>query len=207
MANVKVVNMSGVEVGTIELADSIFAVAVNPAVLHAAVRAYLLNQRQGTQSTLTRTEVSGGGKKPWRQKGTGRARQGSTRAPQWVHGGVALGPKPRSYRTDLNKKVKRLALKGALTSKLAADELVIIDAIVATEYKTKTMATMLSAVGACGKTLVVLAEKNDMVATSLGNIAGVKVAYVNTINVYDILNCNKLVLAQGAAEQIMEVYA
>ena len=207
MANVKVVNMSGVEVGTIELADSIFAVAVNPAVLHAAVRAYLLNQRQGTQSTLTRTEVSGGGQKPWRQKGTGRARQGSTRAPQWVHGGVALGPKPRSYRTDLNKKVKRLALKGALSSKLTADELVIIDAIVATEYKTKTMATMLSAVGACGKTLVVLAEKNDMVATSLGNIAGVKVAYANTINVYDILNCNKLVLAQGAAEQIMEVYA
>lgn len=207
MANVKVVNMTGAEVGTIELSDSIFAVEVNSAVLHAAVRAYLLNQRQGTQSTLTRTEVSGGGKKPWRQKGTGRARQGSTRAPQWTHGGVALGPKPRSYRTDLNKKVKRLALKGALSSKLSSDELIVVDAITANEYKTKTMASMLTAIGAAGKTLVVLAEKNECVVGSLANIAGVKTAYVNTINVYDILNCNKLVLAKGAAEQIMEVYA
>lgn len=207
MANVKVVNMTGAEVGTIELSDSIFAVEVNSAVLHAAVRAYLLNQRQGTQSTLTRTEVSGGGKKPWRQKGTGRARQGSTRAPQWTHGGVALGPKPRSYRTDLNKKVKRLALKGALSSKLSSDELIVVDAITANEYKTKTMASMLTAIGAAGKTLVVLAEKNECIVGSLANIAGVKTAYVNTINVYDILNCNKLVLAKGAAEQIMEVYA
>jgi large subunit ribosomal protein L4 len=207
MANVKVVNMAGAEVGTIELSDAIFAVTVNSAVLHAAVRAYLLNQRQGTQSTLTRTEVSGGGKKPWRQKGTGRARQGSTRSPQWTHGGVALGPKPRSYRTDLNKKVKRLALKGALSSKLSSDELIVVDAITATEYKTKTMKSMLTAIGAEGKTLVVLAEKNDFVVASLANIAGVKTAYANTINVYDILNCNKLVLAKGAAEQIMEVYA
>ena len=207
MANVKVVNMAGAEVGTIELFDAIFAVTVNSAVLHAAVRAYLLNQRQGTQSTLTRTEVSGGGKKPWRQKGTGRARQGSTRSPQWTHGGVALGPKPRSYRTDLNKKVKRLALKGALSSKLSSDELIVVDAITATEYKTKTMKSMLTAIGAKGKTLVVLAEKNDFVVASLANIAGVKTAYANTINVYDILNCNKLVLAKGAAEQIMEVYA
>ena len=207
MANVKVVNMAGAEVGTIELSDAIFAVTVNSAVLHAAVRAYLLNQRQGTQSTLTRTEVSGGGKKPWRQKGTGRARQGSTRSPQWTHGGVALGPKPRSYRTDLNKKVKRLALKGALSSKLSSDELIVVDAITATEYKTKVMTAMLSAIGAEGKTLVVLAEKNDFVVASLSNIAGVKTAYANTINVYDILNCNKLVLAKGAAEQIMEVYA
>ncbi|MBQ0125497.1 MAG: 50S ribosomal protein L4 [Clostridiales bacterium] len=207
MANVNVVDMAGKTVGTMELADSVFAVTVNPAVLHAAVRAYLLNQRQGTQSTLTRTEVSGGGKKPWRQKGTGRARQGSTRAPQWTHGGVALGPKPRSYRTDLNKKVKRLALKGALSGKLTDNELVVIDAITAAEYKTKTMANMLDAIGATGKTLVVLAEKNEFVFKSLSNIAGVNIAYANTLNVYDVLNCNKLVLAKGAAEQIMEVYA
>ena len=207
MANVKVVNMTGAEVGTIELSDAVFAVSVNAAVLHAAVRAYLLNKRQGTQSTLTRTEVSGGGKKPWRQKGTGRARQGSTRSPQWTHGGVALGPKPRTYKTDLNKKVKRLALKGALSSKLSADELVVVDAITATEYRTKAMVSMLSAIGAKGKTLVVLPEKNEFVLGSLANIEGVKTAYVNTINVYDILDCNKLVLAKGAAEQIMEVYA
>ena len=207
MANMKVFDMAGMEVGTIELADSVFAVAVNAAVLHAAVRAYLLNQRQGTQSTLTRTEVSGGGRKPWRQKGTGRARQGSTRSPQWTHGGVALGPKPRSYRTDLNKKVKRLALKSALSSKVADGSLVIVNAIVATEYKTKVMANMLNALGATGKTLVVLSEKNDMVVKSLSNIAGVKTAYVNTINVYDILNCDKLVIVEAAAKKIEEVYA
>ena len=207
MANLKVLNMAGAEVGTIELADSVFAVEVNAAVLHAAVRAYLLNQRQGTQSTLTRTEVSGGGRKPWRQKGTGRARQGSTRSPQWTHGGVALGPKPRSYRTDLNKKVKRLAMKSALSSKVLADELVIVNEIVATAYKTKVMADMLKALGAEKKALVVLAEKNEMVIKSLANIAGVKVAYVNTLNVYDILNCNKLVVVEAAAKKIEEVYA
>ena len=207
MANLKVLNMAGAEVGTIELADSVFAIEVNAAVLHAAVRAYLLNQRQGTQSTLTRTEVSGGGRKPWRQKGTGRARQGSTRSPQWTHGGVALGPKPRSYRTDLNKKVKRLAMKSALSSKVLADELVIVNEIVATAYKTKVMADMLKALGAEKKALVVLAEKNEMVVKSLANIAGVKVAYVNTINVYDILNCNKLVVVEAAAKKIEEVYA
>ena len=207
MANLKVLNMAGAEVGTIELADSVFAIEVNAAVLHAAVRAYLLNQRQGTQSTLTRTEVSGGGRKPWRQKGTGRARQGSTRSPQWTHGGVALGPKPRSYRTDLNKKVKRLAMKSALSSKVLADELVIVNEIVATEYKTAAMAKMLKALGAEKKALVVLAEKNEMVIKSLANIAGVKVAYVNTLNVYDILNCNKLVVVEAAAKKIEEVYA
>ena len=207
MANLKVLNMAGAEVGTIELADSVFAIEVNAAVLHAAVRAYLLNQRQGTQSTLTRTEVSGGGRKPWRQKGTGRARQGSTRSPQWTHGGVALGPKPRSYRTDLNKKVKRLAMKSALSSKVLADELVIVNEIVATAYKTKVMADMLKALGAEKKALVVLAEKNEMVIKSLANIEGVKVAYVNTLNVYDILNCNKLVVVEAAAKKIEEVYA
>ena len=207
MANVKVFDMAGKEVGSIELSDVIFGAEINGAVLHAAVRAYLMNQRQGTQSTLTRTEVSGGGRKPWRQKGTGRARQGSTRSPQWTHGGVALGPKPRSYRTDLNKKVKRLALKSALSSKVADDSLVIVNAIVATEYKTKVMANMLNALGATGKTLVVLSEKNDMVVKSLSNIAGVKTAYVNTINVYDILNCDKLVIVEAAAKKIEEVYA
>ena len=207
MANLKVLNMAGAEVGTIELADSVFAIEVNAAVLHAAVRAYLLNQRQGTQSTLTRTEVSGGGRKPWRQKGTGRARQGSTRSPQWTHGGVALGPKPRSYRTDLNKKVKRLAMKSALSSKVLADELVIVNEIVATEYKTAAIAKMLKALGAEKKALVVLAEKNEMVIKSLANIAGVKIAYVNTLNVYDILNCNKLVVVEAAAKKIEEVYA
>ena len=207
MANLKVLDMTGAEVGAIELADSVFAVEVNAAVLHAAVRAYLLNQRQGTQSTLTRTEVSGGGRKPWRQKGTGRARQGSTRSPQWTHGGVALGPKPRSYRTDLNKKVKRLAMKSALSSKVLADELVVVNEIVATEYKTAVMAKMLKALGAEKKALVVLSEKNDMVIKSLSNIAGVKIAYVNTLNVYDILNCNKLVVVEAAAKKIEEVYA
>ena len=207
MANVKVYNMSGAEVGSMELADSVFAVEVNTAVLHAAVRAYLLNQRQGTQSTLTRTEVSGGGKKPWRQKGTGRARQGSTRSPQWTHGGVALGPKPRSYRIDLKKKVKTLAMKSALSAKHAGGELVVLDAITATEYKTKVMVNMLSAIGATGKTLVVLAEKNDFVCKSFANIPGVKTAYTNTLNVYDILNCNKLVVVKAAAEKMMEVYA
>ena len=207
MANLKVLDMTGAEVGAIELADSVFAVEVNAAVLHAAVRAYLLNQRQGTQSTLTRTEVSGGGRKPWRQKGTGRARQGSTRSPQWTHGGVALGPKPRSYRTDLNKKVKRLAMKSALSSKVLADELVVVNEIVAAEYKTAVMAKMLKALGAEKKALVVLSEKNEMVIKSLSNIAGVKIAYVNTLNVYDILNCNKLVVVEAAAKKIEEVYA
>ena len=207
MANLKVLDMTGAEVGTIELADSVFAVEVNAAVLHAAVRAYLLNQRQGTQSTLTRTEVSGGGRKPWRQKGTGRARQGSTRAPQWTHGGVALGPKPRSYRTDLNKKVKKLAMKSALSAKVLENELVVVNEIVATEYKTKVMVNMLKALGAEKKALVVLAENDEKVVKSLANIAGVKIAYVNTLNVYDILNCNKLVVVEAAAKKIEEVYA
>ena len=207
MPTLKVVDMAGKEVGEITLSDAIFGAEVKQSVLHAAVRAYLMNQRQGTQSTKTRTEVSGGGKKPWRQKGTGRARQGSTRSPQWTHGGVALGPKPRSYRIDLNKKVKRLAMKSALSSKLAGGELVVLDAITATEYKTKVMVNMLSAIGATGKTLVVLAEKNDFVCKSFANIPGVKAAYTNTLNVYDILNCNKLVVVKAAAEKIMEVYA
>ncbi|MGN1094825.1 MAG: 50S ribosomal protein L4 [Eubacteriales bacterium] len=207
MPNVKVLDMAGKEVGTVELSDAVFAVEVSSDVLHAAVRAYLLNQRQGTQSTLTRSEVSGGGKKPWRQKGTGRARQGSTRSPQWTHGGIALGPKPRSYRTDLNKKVKRLALLGALSGKVADNEFVVIDAITAAEYKTRVMADMLKAVGADKKALVVLSEKNDMVVRSFKNIPGVKTAYANTLNVYDILNCDKVVVEKAATQKITEVYA
>ena len=207
MAEMKVLDMSGAQVGTIDLCDSVFAVEVNEAILHAAVRMYLLNQRQGTQSALTRTEVSGGGKKPWRQKGTGRARQGSTRAPQWTQGGVVFAPKPRSYRTAMNKKARQLAIKSALSSKVAGGEFVCVDAITASEYKTKTMVNMLKAIGAEGKALVVLSEKNDMVVRSLANIPGVKTAYANTINVYDILNCDNLVMAKGAVEQITEVYA
>ena len=207
MPNIKVVNMTGVQVGEMALSDMIFGADVNEAVLHAAVRAYLLNQRQGTQSTLTRSEVSGGGRKPWRQKGTGRARQGSTRSPQWTHGGIALGPKPRSYTTKMNKKVKQIALFSALSSKVASNEMIVVDAIAATEYKTKTMASMLSAIGAGKKSLVVLDAPNAMVVKSLSNIPGVKVAYTNTINTYDILNCNTIVFAQAAVEKLQEVYA
>ena len=207
MPNVKVVNMTGAQVGEIALSDVIFGAEVNEAVLHAAVRAYLLNQRQGTQSTLTRSEVSGGGRKPWRQKGTGSARQGSTRSPQWTHGGIALGPKPRSYATKLNKKVKQIALFSALSSKVANNEMIVVDSIAATEFKTKTMVNMLSAIGAGKKSLVVLDAPNAMVVKSLSNIAGVKVAYTNTINTYDILNCNTIVFAQAAVEKLQEVYA
>ena len=207
MPNVKVVNMKGAEVGTIDLSEKVFGAEVNGAVLHTAVRAYLMNQRQGTQSALTRTEVSGGGKKPWRQKGTGRARQGSTRAPQWTHGGVALGPKPRSYRMTMNKKEKRLALFGALSAKVAGNDLVVVDAIVAEEYKTKVMADMLTAVGAKKKVLVVLADNDAKVIGSLANIEGAKTAQTNAINVYDILNADTLVIAKGAVEKIEEVYA
>ena len=207
MPNIKVVNMTGAQVGEMALSDMIFGADVNEAVLHAAVRAYLLNQRQGTQSTLTRSEVSGGGRKPWRQKGTGRARQGSTRSPQWTHGGIALGPKPRSYTTKMNKKVKQIALFSALSSKVASNEMIVVDSIAATEFKTKTMAAMLSAIGAGKKSLVVLDAPNAMVVKSLSNIAGVKVAYTNTINTYDILNCNTIVFAQAAVEKLQEVYA
>ena len=207
MPSIKVLNMSGAEVGTYDLAESVFGVTPNEAVLHAAVRAYLLNQRQGTQSTLTRTEVSGGGKKPWRQKGTGRARQGSTRSPQWTHGGIALGPKPRSYRVDLNKKTKRVALFSALSTKVAGNEMIVVDAITATEYKTKTMVSMLKAIGASSKVLVVLADNTAEVVKSFANIEGVKTTQANTINVYDVLNCNTIVFAKGAVEKVEEVYA
>ena len=207
MPNLKVVDMAGKEVGEIALSEKVFAREVNEAVLHTAVRAYLMNQRQGTQSTLTRSEVSGGGKKPWKQKGTGHARQGSTRSPQWTHGGIALGPKPRSYRVTLTKGQKRAALFSALSSKVAGNEMVVIDAITATEYKTKAMVEMLSAVGAAKKALIVLPEVNEFIIKSCDNIEGVKTTQWNTINVYDILNCDTLIVAKDAVAKIEEVYA
>ncbi len=207
MPNMKVVDMTGAAVGEITLSDKIFAADINGAVLHSAVRAYLLNQRQGTQSALTRTEVSGGGKKPWRQKGTGRARQGSRRAPQWVHGGIVFAPKPRDYRVSMTKKTKRVAMFSALSSKVAANDMVVIDKIETTEFKTKTMVNMLAAVGAKKKALVVLDNNDARVIKSFANIPGVKTAQYNTINVYDILNCDTLIVARGAVEKIEEVYA
>ncbi len=207
MPNVKVVNMAGKEVGEIALNEALFGAEVNATVLHTAVRAYLMNQRQGTQSTLTRTEVSGGGRKPWRQKGTGRARQGSTRSPQWTHGGVALGPKPREYRVTLNKKTKRLALVSALSDKVANGNMVVVDSIMSEDYKTKTMKAMLDAIGAAKKTLVVLPEVDSKVIKSFANIPGVKTTQYNTLNVYDILNADTFVVAQAAVAKMEEVYA
>jgi len=207
MPILKVVNMAGKEVGEINLSDSVFGAEVNGAVLHSAVRAYLLNQRQGTHSTLTRAEVSGGGRKPWRQKGTGRARQGSIRSPQWTHGGIVFGPHPRSYRIELNKKTKRVAIKSALSSKVLNGEMIVVDEIKQDVYKTRPMVEMLKAIGAKGKTLVVLPEIDEKVIKSMANIENVKTAQVNTINVYDILNCDSFVVVRAAAEKIEEVYA
>ena len=246
MPNIKVVNMAGEEVGEITLSDVIFGAKVNEAVLHAAVRAYLMNQRQGTQSTLTRTEVSGGGKKPWRQKGTGRARQGSTRAPQWTHGGVALGPKPRDYRLGMNKETKRVALFSALSAKVAAGELIVVDEIALEAYKTAEMVKMLNALGCqkeitvkykdaetkelfdqknydeegkrirysktrtavvAQKALIVLPEVNSFVIKSCANIPEVQTTLYSTINVYEVLNAEKVVMTRTAIEKLEEVYA
>ena len=207
MPTIKVVDMSGKEVSTLTLSDKVFGAEVNGAVLHTAVKAYLANQRQGTQSTLTRTEVSGGGKKPWKQKGTGRARQGSTRAPQWTHGGVALGPKPRSYRITITKKTKRTALFSALSSKVADGKMIVVNNIAADAYKTKTMVGMLDAIGADKKALIVLPEVDAKVIKSCDNIEGVNTTVYNSINVYDILNCDTLVVAEAAVKKIEEVYA
>ena len=207
MPTIKVLNMAGAEVGSMEISEVLFGGAVNGTVLHAAVRAYLLNQRQGTQSTLTRSEVSGGGRKPWRQKGTGRARQGSTRSPQWTHGGIALGPKPRSYRTDLNKKQKRLALISALTDKVNNGKLIIVDDIKLDTYKTKVMADMFKALGAERKPLVVLPEVDSFIVKSCANIPGAKTCLYNTINVYDILNADTFITTVAAVKMLEEVYA
>ena len=207
MANIKVLNMAGEEVGSMELSDKIYGIEeINSAVLHAAVRMYLLNQRQGTQSALTRSEVSGGGKKPWRQKGTGRARQGSTRAPQWTHGGVVFAPKPREYRITMNRKAKRAALYNALSSKMASEEIVVVDAIATESFKTNTMVNMLAAVVAGKKALVVLDSVDEKVIKSFANIPGVKTVQANQLNVYDILNCNTFVMTKAAATIIEEVY-
>ena len=207
MPNVAVVDMAGKQVGTIDLAESVFGIEPNAAVMHHMVVNYLANQRQGTQSALTRAEVSGGGRKPWRQKGTGRARQGSTRAPQWTHGGIVFAPKPRSYRFTVNKKVRRIAMKSAFSSKAAANEIIVIDAIKADAYKTKVIAEMLKAIGAEKKALIVLPEVDAKVIKSASNIKGVKTAQVNTLNVYDILNADKLVIVKDAVSKIEEVYA
>ena len=207
MPNIKVLDMAGKEVGEMTLSDTVFGAEVKSSVLHTAVRAYLMNQRQGTQSTLTRSEVSGGGKKPWKQKGSGRARQGSTRSPQWIHGGIALGPKPRCYRVTLNKKVKRAALFGALSSKVSTGDMIVIDAITAAEYKTKTMVAMLNALGADKKALIVLENADQLVIKSCANIPGVTTTVYNAINTYDILNHDKFIIAKSAVEKIEEVYS
>lgn len=207
MPKVSVYDMTGKQVADTELNDAIFGIEPNKAVMHAMVVNYLANQRQGTQSTLTRTEVSGGGRKPWRQKGTGHARQGSIRAPQWVHGGVALGPKPRDYSYSLNKKEKRLAMKSALSSKAMENEIVVVDKITLDEFKTKTIVEMLKALNVEGKALIVMPEADAKVIKSAANIPGVKTTLVNTLNVYDILNYDKFVVVQDAVAKIEEVYA
>ncbi|MBE6818497.1 MAG: 50S ribosomal protein L4 [Ruminococcaceae bacterium] len=207
MLKVKVVDTAGKKVSDLKLAEGIFGIEPNKAAMHLAVVSYLAHQRQGTQSTLTRSEVSGGGKKPWRQKGTGRARQGSTRATQWIHGGIALGPKPRKYKVGMTKKTKRLALKSALSAKTAAEELVVLNEWKLDEIKTAKAAEVLRAVKAGKKTLIVLPEKDENIYKSARNIAGVKVATVNTINTYDILNANSLVVTEAAVKKIEEVYA
>ena len=207
MAQVQVYNQEGKKTSKLELADSVFGIEPNTSAMHLAVVSYLANQRQGTQSTLTRSEVSGGGAKPWRQKGTGRARQGSTRSPQWTHGGIALGPKPRDYSYTLPKKVKRLALKSAFSTKVADNDLIVVDNIAVEDYKTKTVVEMLSKLGADKKALIVMPEVDQKLIKSAANIPGVKTALVNTINVYDILNCDKFIVAKSALEKIEEVYA
>ncbi|NBJ88965.1 50S ribosomal protein L4 [Acutalibacter sp. 1XD8-36] len=207
MAEVAVLNMQGREVGRQELSDSVFGIEPNVPVMNDMVKNYLANQRQGTQSALTRSEVSGGGRKPWRQKGTGRARQGSTRSPQWTHGGIVFAPKPRDYSYTLNKKVRRLAMKSALSSKVQDGEMIVIDKIALEGFKTKEIAAMLKAVGSERKALIVLDSVDEKVIKSAGNIPGVKTAQVNTLNVYDILNADKFIVVQGAVQKIEEVYA
>ena len=206
MPTISVYDMTGKQTGTMELNAEIFGIEPNVAVMHSAVINYLANQRQGTQSTKTRSEVSGGGRKPWRQKGTGHARQGSTRSPQWTHGGIALGPKPRSYRFALPKKVRRLALKSAFSSKVIAGEMLVLESLTVEEIKTKTIVNMLNALGADRKVLLVLPEKDEKVILSARNIPGVKTALVNTLNVYDILNCDKFIEVKDAVAQLEEVY-
>ena len=207
MATVAVYSQKGRKTSDLEIADSVFGIEPNANAIHLAVVSYLANQRQGTQSTLTRSEVRGGGAKPWRQKGTGRARQGSIRSPQWTHGGIALGPKPRKYTVNLNKKVKRLAMKSALSSKVAAGEMMVVNKVEFDGIKTKNVVAMLKGLKAAKKTLIITAESNEQIYKSARNIEGVKVATVNTLCVYDILNCDSFVVLKDAAKKIEEVYA
>ena len=207
MLKVDVLNMEGKKVGDIELNESVFGVEVNDIVVHTALVNYLANQRQGTQSTKTRAEVRGGGRKPWRQKGTGRARQGSIRAPQWIKGGIALGPKPRSYKYTVNKKERRLAIKSLLSSKVLENELVVVDSLEMKEIKTKEMVKVLNNLKVEGKTLMLLPEKNENVQKSARNIEGVKTTLVNTINVYDLLKYKNLIITLDTVKKLEEVYA
>ncbi|HJI45924.1 MAG TPA: 50S ribosomal protein L4 [Oscillospiraceae bacterium] len=207
MPNVSVFDMNGKKVSDLALAESVFGIEPNSYAMHLCVVNYLANQRQGTQSTRTRSEVSGGGKKPWKQKGTGRARQGSTRAPQWTHGGIAHGPKPREYGFSINKKVRRLAMKSAFSSKVAAEELVVLDDLKLDAIKTKEVVKVLTALETGKKVLLVLPENNDVLYRSARNIAGVKVSTVNTLNVYDILNCDTMLVLKDSIAKIEEVYA
>ena len=202
MPNVSVFDMNGKKVSDLALAESVFGIEPNTYAMHLCVVNYLANQRQGTQSTRTRSEVSGGGKKPWKQKGTGRARQGSTRAPQWTHGGIAHGPKPREYGFSINKKVRRLAMKSAFSSKVAAEELVVLDELKLDAIKTKEVVKVLSALETGKKVLLVLPENNDVLYRSARNIAGVKVSTVNTLNVYDILNCDTMLVLKTALQRL-----
>ncbi len=207
MPKLPVVDMSGVQVGDIELKDEIFSIEPNICAMHEAVKNHLANKRQGTQSALTRAEVSGGGKKPWRQKGTGHARQGSIRAPQWRHGGIVFAPKPRDYSYSINRKLKRLALKSALSSKLLDNEIIVLDSITMDEYKTKTIVNMLNSINALPKSLIVLPDSDKKVVNSIRNIPKVKSTRADSINTYDILNAGKLVLVRSAVGIIEEVYA
>ncbi len=207
MPKVSVLNMQGAKVSEMDLSDAVFGIEPNKAAMHTVVVNYLANQRQGTQSTLTRSEVSGGGRKPWRQKHTGHARQGSTRAPQWTHGGIALGPKPRDYRYTINRKLKKLAMKSALSAKVAEGKLIVLDSLTMDEIKTKTMAGVLKAIGADSKTLIVLPTVDEKVIKSARNIEGVTTALTNTINVYEILKHDKFVVVKDAVAKLEEVYA
>ena len=207
MPKIDVYNMEGKKVSDVELNDNVFGIEPNEAIVHSVLVNYLANQRQGTQSTKTRSEVSGGGRKPWRQKGTGRARQGSTRAPQWIKGGIALGPKPRSYRYTVNKKERRLAIRSVLSSKVLEKELTVLDKIELKEIKTKSMVKALSALKLEGKTLIVLPENNTNVVMSARNIEGVKTISANNINVFDLLKYNNLVLPVDTVKKLEEVYA
>ena len=206
MPSIKVYNMKAEEISTMELSD-LFAIEYNEALIHQVVVAYLANQRQGSKSTLTRSEVRGHAKKPWRQKGTGRARQGSIRAPQWIKGGIALGPKPRSYSYRINKKEKQLAIKSLLSAKVLDNELTVVDKLEVKEPKTSVMVKALTDLKVEGKTLIILADRNENVLLSSRNIEGVKTIELNTINVFDLLNCNKLVLPLDTVKKLEEVYA